>query len=139
MIHFYQSSTMYLWLFAVSFITFSKLNISFRLPNHRKKIFSNGTQRGSLCTEPSFPQEKREKGRLSFTIVNHAFKPHDFYQNMWKMIWLAVSHTSLHYVSEGFWLTLGPLVNYTHVAFQIQRFQRQEKNWNFNSKFLKPY
>ena len=105
----------------------------------QKKIFSSGTQRGSLCTEPSFPQEKQEKGRLSFTIVNHAFKPHEFYQNVWKMIWLAVSHTSLHYVNEGFWLTLGPLVNYTHVAFQIQRCQRQEKNWNLNSKFLYPY
>ena len=73
------------------------------------------------------PTGKMGEGASVITIVNHAFKPHDFYQNVWKMIWLAISHTSLHYVNEGFWLTLGPLVNYTHVAFQIQRFQGQEK------------
>ena len=43
--------------------------------------------------------KKSEKGRLWFTVANRRWRPRDFSRN------------SLHLVTEGFWLALGPIVN----------------------------
>ena len=57
----------------------------------------------SLCIAVPSPQKKLEKGHLWFTFAHCVWRPCDFSQNVWKMIWLGVTRRSLHHVNEDFY------------------------------------
>ena len=57
----------------------------------------------SLCTAAP-PLKKIGKERLWFTVDNRVQRPRDFFRNVWKMIWLVISHTSLHHWNSEIWL-----------------------------------
>ena len=56
----------------------------------------------SLCTAAP-PLKKIGKERLWFTVDNRVQRPRDFFRNVWKMIWLVISHTSLHHWNSEIW------------------------------------
>ena len=57
----------------------------------------------SLCTAAP-PLKKIGKERLWFTVNNRVQRPRDYFRNVWKMIWLVISHTSLHHWNSEIWL-----------------------------------
>ena len=56
----------------------------------------------SLCTAAP-PLKKIGKERLWFIVDNRVQRPRDFFWNVWKMIWLVISNTSLHHWNSEIW------------------------------------
>ena len=56
------------------------------------------------CVQPPLPSKKLERSVCDlFTVDNRVQRPRDFFRNVWKMIWLVISHTSLHHWNSEIW------------------------------------
>ena len=52
------------------------------------------------CVQPPLPSKEIREGRLWFAIDNRVQSPRDLFRNVWKMIWLVISLTSLYHLSS---------------------------------------
>ena len=57
----------------------------------------------SLCIAVPSPQKKIREGASVIHLAHCVWRPCDFSQNVWKMIWLGVTRRSLHHVNEDFY------------------------------------
>ena len=91
-----------------------------------------------MYSRPS-PQKKIGKERLWFTVDNRVQRPRDFFRNVWKMIWLVISHTSLHHWNSEIWLAF-IFVRFAIGAFRTESFTFVRDNnmmWDFDDEFVR--
>ena len=110
--------------------------------NHRNgmgwRLIPEDARITSLCTAaPSL--KKIGKERLWFTVDNRVQRPRDFFRNVWKMIWLVISHTSLHHWNSEIWLVF-IFARFAMGAFRTESFTFVRDNnmmWDFDDEFVR--
>ena len=110
--------------------------------NHRNgmgwRLIPEDARITSLCTAaPSL--KKIGKERLWFTVDNRVQRPRDFFRNVWKMIWLVISHTSLHHWNSEIWLAF-IFARFAIGAFRTESFTFVRDNnmmWDFDDEFVR--
>ena len=88
------------------------------------------------CVQPPLPSKEIGEGRLWFAIDNRVQSSRDFFRNVWKMIWLVISLTSLYHLSSEIWLAF-IFTGFAIGAFSSESFTFVRDMWDFDYEFAR--